>query len=387
MAKTRPSETAETSLGVETGARVDDDTGGFGAPRPGPGDERLAEASPLVVRARLFWRSSKKNWSLFAQNKIGLLGLGIITVFALMGIAHPVLMNTVWDARIYDPVNGYHAPVTEKEVVAEGEVVDRTTQIDIFTAQLEGSPMAEVGETIMVPEQPAKPSSTHLLGTDPLGRDVLSQLLYGTRSAFAMAAVAAIVTVVLATLVGSVAAYYSGAVDASLMRVADLFLLIPLIPVLVFVAGLFNLTLVKLGVIIGVLAGLGPVAIIMKSQALTVKVKPFIEAARVAGGNDVRIITRHIIPNVLPLSFLYMMFTVTDAILSEATLSFFGLMDIPMSWGIMIHTAQNAGYLLRGTEFWWLLLPAGFAVTLLAMGFYLVGRGLDEVVNPRLRQR
>jgi SAM-dependent methyltransferase len=100
-----------------------------------------------------------------------------------------------------------------------------------------------------------------------------------------------------------------------------------------------------------------------------------------------RIISRHIVPNILPLAFLYMMFTVTTAIGLEATLSFFGLIDVAMSWGIMIHTAQVGGYLLRGTEYWWLLLPAGVAVTLFAAAFYFVGRALDEVVNPRLRRR
>ncbi len=80
-------------------------------------------------------------------------------------------------------------------------------------------------------------------------------------------------------------------------------------------------------------------------------------------------------------------FGVTAAIFSEATLSFFGLLNIRMSWGIMIFTAQAAGYLLSGVEYWWLLIPAGASITLLCSAFYLVGRALDEVVNPRLRKR
>ncbi len=89
-------------------------------------------------------------------------------------------------------------------------------------------------------------------------------------------------------------------------------------------------------------------AIVLKSQALSVRVKPFIDAARVAGGGDWHVIFRHIVPNVLPLSFLYMMFTVTEAISLEATLSFLGLLNVPMSWGIMINTAATQGYLLGG---------------------------------------
>lgn len=358
------------------------------APGDSGGDESatLVHESPLKVRWRLFTRSVRTNWKLFSASKIGLVGLGIIAVFAIMGVIHPILMDTVWNPDIYDPVSGYDAPLIERTVVPDEEFTDPATQVARSEARLD-QPMIETGDTLSLPAQPAPPGNGHILGTDPLGRDVLSQLFFGTRAAFAMAAIAAVVTVVIATVLGSVAAYFGGAIDSTVMRVADLFLLVPLIPVLVFMGGLFSLNLPTLGIIIGVLSGFGPVAIVLKSQALSVKVKPFIDAARVAGGSHFRIITRHIIPNVLPLSFLYMMFTVTGAILAEATLSFFGLLDIGMSWGIMIQTAQTSGYLLRGTEYWWLLMPAGLAVTLLSMGFYLVGRGLDEVVNPRLRAR
>ncbi len=140
-------------------------------------------------------------------------------------------------------------------------------------------------------------------------------------------------------------------------------------------------------ILIGVLSGLGGTAIILKSQALSVKVKPFIDAARIAGGGHWRIITRHIIPNVLPLSFLYMMFAVTGAIFTEAALSFLGLLNIQQSWGIMINIAHTQGYTLEGLDVWWLMLPAGLSITLFSAGFFLVGRAMDEVVNPRLRKR
>jgi peptide/nickel transport system permease protein len=148
-----------------------------------------------------------------------------------------------------------------------------------------------------------------------------------------------------------------------------------------------EMSLPLLGVLIGILSGFGGTAIVLKSQALSVTVKPFVDAARVAGGSNAHIIFRHIIPNVLPLSFLYMMFTVTEAISLEATLSFLGLMNTPMSWGIMIYTTHSQGYLLSGTSYWWLLIPAGMAVTLVAAAFFLVGRAMDEVINPRLRRR
>lgn len=313
------------------------------------------ESLPLwKVRLRLLARSLRANWALFTENKIGLVGLSIIIFFALMAIAHPILMKWVWDPNIYDPIVGYSYDLIDPE-------------------------------TGLAP-QPAPPSARHLLGTDPLGRDVLSQLLFSTRSEFFLGLVAAVITVTIATTIGAISAYFGGAVDTIFMRLADLILCMPFVTILIVMSALFKLTLPLLAVVIGILSGFGGDTIVIKSQALTIKVRAYIEAARIAGGSHAHIIWRHIIPNLLPLSFLYMMFTVTGAIFAEAALSFFGLLNIRMSWGLMIHTAQTAGYLLN-TQTWWLIIPAGLAITLLCAAFYLVGRALDEVVNPRLRKR
>ncbi|HEX6219759.1 MAG TPA: ABC transporter permease [Acidimicrobiia bacterium] len=339
------------------------------------------------VRWRLGWVGLKKNWKLFVENKIGLFGLGLILLFALMALAYPVFR--AWgpwqNSSIYDPVIGYDAVVAELEVMpTEADVIDPSTQIDVGNAQL-WCFGAFPGDICEIPRAPAPPNNDHWLGTDPLGRDIASQLTYSTRAAFFLGAVAAIVTVVVATTVGSMAAFYGGWLDNFLMRLADLVLLMPLIPILIVVSGMFTVTMPLLGIMIGILSGFGGTAIVLKSQALSVKVKPFIDAARVSGGSNMHLILKHVIPNVLPLSFLYMMFTVTEAVSLEATLSFFGLIEAPMTWGIMLSTAQTQGYLRSGLEFWWLLIPAGLAVSLLAAGFFFAGRAMDEVINPRLR--
>jgi peptide/nickel transport system permease protein len=350
--------------------------------------ERLPE-SLWRVRLRLGWAAFKKNWALFKENRIGLMGLGIIAIFALMALSYPIMRSVgPWqDDAIYDPVIGYSAPVNELEVVAtEADVVDPTTQIAVDEAQLWAFGSLP-GDVISIPQQPAPPGQGHFLGTDPLGRDIASQLAFSTRAAFLLGLIAAVVTVGVATTIGSIAAFYGGWLDNFLMRLADLVLLLPLIPILIVLSGLWTINLPILGVLIGILSGFGGTAIVLKSQALSIKVKPFIDAARVSGGSNWHLISKHIIPNVLPLSFLYMMFTVTEAVSLEAVLSFFGLLNIDMSWGIMLNTAQSQGYLRSGLEFWWLLIPAGVAVTMLAAGFFFVGRAMDEVVNPRLRAR
>jgi peptide/nickel transport system permease protein len=316
--------------------------------RPEPEKKTPAIDTPLWrIRLALFWRSFKTNFALFRENPIGLVGLAVILLFALMVLVHPYLMNNVWDRNVYDPVIG----------------IDQA-----------------------IPFHPAPPSTAHPLGTDPLGRDVLSQLMFGARAAFTLGILAAIVTVSIATTVGALSAYFGGLIDTIFMRLADLIIMTPTITILIVMAALFDITFTHLAVIIGLLGGFGGATIIIKSQALTIKVRAYIEAARVAGGGHAHIIFNHIIPNLLPLSFLYMMFTVTSAIALEAVLSFFGLLNIRMSWGLMIYTTQRAGYLLDMSR-WWLIFPAGLAITLLCAAFYLVGRALDEVVNPRLRKR
>ena len=312
------------------------------------GTEGITGFQLWTTKTQFTLRRLAGTWEIFRETKIGVLGLAVIIFFALLAAAHPVLMLTIWDEATYHPVTGYDLAQTE---------------------------------------QPAPPSWQHPLGTDPLGRDVLSQLMSSTRSEFLLGVVAAIVTVTIATFVGAVSAYFGGVVDAFFMRLADLVVSLPGISLLIVLTALFDINLLGLGVVLGFPGGFGGVAIVLKSQALSITVKPYIEAARVAGGSRFHIIFVHVIPNLLPLSFLYMMFTVTAAIFSEAVLSFFGLLNIRMSWGIMIHTANTGGYLLRGTRYWWLIIPAGASITLLCSTFYLVGRALDEVFNPRLRRR
>ena len=306
-----------------------------------------AAPSLRKVRFNLAMRSLRENWSLFLGTRIGVIGLVIILFYLGLALAHPILMNTVWEERVYDPVVGY--------------AFDET-------------------------RQPAPPSRSHLLGTDPLGRDVLSQLMHSARTEFLLGLLAAVVTVTIGTTVGAIAAYYGGFVDTILMRFADLMVMMPGISILIVLSALIGVEHFELALIIGILSGFGGASILLKSQALSVVVKPYIEAARAAGGGPLHIIFIHIVPNLLPLSFLYMMFTVTGAIFSEAVLSFLGLLDVRMSWGLMIHTTEAAGYLLQVGQYWWLIFPASLSITLLCTSFYLVGRAMDEIVNPRLRR-
>jgi peptide/nickel transport system permease protein len=308
--------------------------------------DAILQVSFWRIRLRLWQAGARDFWSEFASNRIGILGFSIILLFCTLAALHPVLMHTLWDPKVYDPL----------------------------TPSLPNPP-----------PNPAPPSPAHLLGTDPYGNDILSQLMYGAGTALLLGTVAAVVTVVIATLAGAAAAYFGGAVDVFFMRLADLILMTPILIVLMVLSTFFNLQLLQLAFWIGVLSGLGGTTVVVKAQALQIKNRPFIEAARAAGGSDGYILYRHILPHLMPISLLYMMFTVTEAVFAEAVLSYFGLLSVKASWGTMIHTAAASGYLLR-PETWWLVLPAALCITLLCSSFYLVGRSLDEVANPRLRQ-
>jgi peptide/nickel transport system permease protein len=301
----------------------------------------------FAVRLRLEGRRILEFFARFSENKAGVIGLCGIGFFCLLAALHPILLRTVWDPKVYDPLTPSRP-----------------------------NP----------PPNPAPPSAAHLLGTDPYGSDVLSQLMYGAGSALLLGTVAAAVTVVLATGVGAAAAYVGGAFDAFFMRLADLILMTPLLVILLFLSAFFDLQLIQLAVWIGIFAGLGGTVLVIKAQALSIQTRAYVDAARSLGGGGGYILLRHVIPHLAPISFLYMMFTVTEAVFAEAVLSYFGLIDVKITWGMMIHTAAASGYLLR-PEIWWLVLPAGAGISLLCTSFYLVGRALEDVVHPGLRIR
>jgi peptide/nickel transport system permease protein len=281
---------------------------------------------------------------LILQSPIGIIGLVIIVLFALLGLAQPLLMSTVWDQATYDPQIGFDATI----------------------------------ET-----HPSLPSRAHLLGTDYRGRDVLSQLAFATRTSFIVGIVAALIGSLVATTVGVASAYYEGAVDTILMTLADAFLLLPPPVVLLTVGLIIDMNALQVGLIYGFLAGLGSLAIMVKAQTLTIKSKQYIEAGRIAGGRTWRIIRKHILPNLLPLLVVNMMFIVTGSVMIEALMSYASGGLTRFSWGYMILLVQDTfreG--IVGLQ-WHVLIPPALAIMFFCGAFYLLGHALDELVNPR----
>lgn len=222
------------------------------------------------------------------------------------------------------------------------------------------------------------------LGTDWEGQDILTQVMFGTRAELMVGITAAFFSVVIGTIVGLVAGFYSGFIDDLLMRTTDVMLSLPYLVIMLLFAAAFGPSLMNIIIIFAILSWAG-IARVIRSVTLSIKERAFVDAAIVSGASDSRLIFRHIGPNVLPFTFLYMTFSISGAIVTEAILAFLGFGDpTNITWGMMLQYLQISGHSLDAP--WWLL-PPGIAITLLSLAFYLIGRAFDEVVNPRLRKR
>jgi peptide/nickel transport system permease protein len=229
------------------------------------------------------------------------------------------------------------------------------------------------------------PSKTNWLGTDELGRDVFRQFLAGAKISLFVGLVATVIAILVGSVVGLIAGYFGRWIDAGLMRVTDFFLVLPTIPLVIVLAAIFGQSLGILVLVIG-LTGWPSVARIVRSQVLSLRERQFMLRVRAMGSSHVRLITRHVLPNVAPLIFANAVLVIAGSILAEATLAFLGLGDpVHVSWGTMLHFAFVSGAVGRGA--WWYFLPPGLGIVAVVLAFTLAGHTLDRILNPRLRER
>ncbi len=223
-------------------------------------------------------------------------------------------------------------------------------------------------------------SSGHALGTDNLGRDIWAELVFGARVSLAVGIFAATSAVVIGTLVGAVSGYAGGWLDAVLMRLAEFFQVVPRFVLALIVVALFGGGLARLIVVIAVLAW-PQTARLVRAGFLSLREAPFVDAARVGGMGAAGIVVSEILPNVLAPILVTGSLDVGAAILLEAALGFFGLGDPNLvSWGSMLNQAQQ--YLRQA---WWMSLFPGLGISVAVLGFNVVGDGLNDALNPRLR--
>ncbi|HTA77556.1 MAG TPA: nickel transporter permease [bacterium] len=241
------------------------------------------------------------------------------------------------------------------------------------------APMDPVQQTLS--DRLLAPSGHHWMGTDQYGRDVFSRLIYGSRISLAVGLVAVSIYIFIGTVVGSVAGYYGGVVDALLMRLVDILLCIPTFFLILMVIAFVGPSIINIMIIIG-LTSWTDVARLVRGEVLSLKEREFVQAAKVIGMKDIRIIMKHILPNAMGPILVVATLGIGGAILTESSLSFLGLGVQPPtpSWGNMLQEGKD-----HLTDAWWLVTFPGLAIFITVLGYNLLGEGLRDLLDPRLR--
>jgi peptide/nickel transport system permease protein len=271
----------------------------------------------------------------FAQNRLAVLGLGILIFFVLFSFVGP---------HIY-----------------------RTNQVNTNLSQLT-----------------LAPSRAHLLGTDNVGYDVLGRLMLAGQSSLEVGVAAALLASVIGSVWGGVAGYLGGWVDAVMMRIVDSFLAIPPLLLVLMLASMITPTNLVLIVVIALISWMGT-ARLVRGESLSIRVREYVQAARVAGARNGRIVVRHIMPNVVGTIVVQTTFSAANSILLLAALSYLGLGPPPpaANWGGMLTDGLNYVYL----GYWWLIYPAGIAIVLTVIAFNFIGDALRDALEVRLQER
>jgi len=222
----------------------------------------------------------------------------------------------------------------------------------------------------------------HILGTTSLGRDIFSQIVWGARSALLVGFTAAFMVAFIGSVVGLLAGYFGGRVDALLMRLADVAFGIPFLPFVIVISAFSEPSIWN--TVMAMALGLGrDTGRVIRSQVLSLRSRGYVEAARVVGSSDLKIILRHITPNILPLSFLYGSIAIGWAILTEASISFLGFGDPDaISWGFMLQDAFASQALARQAYHWFI--PPGLAIILVVSAGFFISRGYENLLFPKL---
>ena len=229
-----------------------------------------------------------------------------------------------------------------------------------------------------------RPSTTNLLGTNDVGQDIFSELLYGARNSLLVGFAAALLSVSLGTVVGLAAGFRKGLLDDLLMGVTDVFLVMPMLPLAILVSVYLGPSIWNLTLVIGLLWW-PSTARVIRSQVLSIRESGYVESARALGAGDLWLMRRHVLPNVLPLLMAKFVLTVAVAMLMDASLSFLGLGDpIAKSWGMMLRYAFLRGGFVR--ELWWWYVPPGLAIGLCIFSLTLISFSIEEQSDPRLKR-
>lgn len=305
-----------------------------------------------VTLAEVDLASPRRARTAIAANPKFIAGGAILLFFGALAVALPILEATFWAGRshLYDPQFGFDTGIAH----------------------------------------PSAPSIEHWLGTSSLGRDVFSMLAFATRPTLVVAVSAAVVIAGVSLVLGALAAVREGVVDGVVTHLSDAMVLLP--PLLaVYILGIWRPSdefgALHVGLSFGVLYGLGPATATVRTAAQAVVLKPFMDAARVAGGNDTWLVTRHVLPHLYAHAAVQAMIGATGAVIADAFLGYRSAIGEYVGFGMMVYDGIVWSELMAGIAPipWWIMLAGAGGITLLAAAFYLLGTGLREALDPRAR--
>ncbi|MGI8535281.1 MAG: ABC transporter permease [Mycobacteriales bacterium] len=241
-------------------------------------------------------------------------------------------------------------------------------------------PRALAGDSLLAP------SARHLLGTNNVGQDIFSQIIWGARTSLVVALASAALSIGVGLAVGAIAGLIAGWPEAAVMRVVDVFLAVPRLPLLVLVAALAGASLTSVVLVVGLLTW-PVIARQVRAQTRSLRERGYLTAARGFGGGLGYLLRRHLVPALGPILVSGFVAVAANAVLLEASLAFLGLADpTGVSWGIILNQALAEPGLYSSMLWTWWVLPAGFAITLAVLGFAFLGVGLEPMLNPRWRR-
>jgi peptide/nickel transport system permease protein len=318
--------------------------------------EAFPVSEPTKEKLRLGGRKILDTWKLFRRSRLGMMGMTMLVFFVMLAaFAGQAMTLLSWMSGFLG--HPWSSPY---------------------------GPFQMTGDGVMQP-----PSFKHWLGTDADEQDILSRVIYGSRVSLEIGFVASIVSMGLGTLIGLLAGFWGGWRDEALMRVTDVFLVLPWLSLMIVLATTLpgGQSVSKVIFVISI-TGWSYTARLVRAEVLSLKERVFVERARAIGSSDLQIVRRHIFPNVFPLVFANTIITVALSILSESTLSYIALGPPPtkvVTWGNILYAASQRNAMGNGL-YWWIVVP-GICIVVVVLAFTFIGYALDEIFNPRLRRR
>jgi len=318
-------------------------------------------------------------WRQFKRNRMAVLGLLIVVILFALAILAPVLANDrpvfmQYQGKNYFPA--LHLAADLREVDFQALQTNHDQKVFMIWPLIPYSPQGYDLTSIL-----QNPNAQHLLGTDGEGKDVLAQIIWGSRISLSVGFIAVGIAVIIGIFLGMLAGFYGGVIDLVTSRFIEVMMCFPTFFLILAILAFVGPSIYNIMIVIG-LTGWTGVARLVRGECLKLKNRDFIVAAKVVGASDHRIIVRHLLSNALSPVLVSATFGVASAILVEASLSFlgFGVGPSSPSWGSLLSQAQQYMDIA-----WWLTLAPGFAIFLTVTAYNVVGEGLRDAIDPNLK--